>query len=59
LGSKLDRHASTAEKHLIVAEAVEEKTPETATTAELQELKEQSLTARKEAMLILGWTLIL
>ena len=47
LGSKLARHASTAEKHLIVAQAAEEKAPETATTAERQALKEQSLTARK------------
>jgi hypothetical protein len=35
LGSKLARHAATAEKHLIVAQAAEEKAPETATTAEL------------------------
>jgi hypothetical protein len=48
LGSKLARYAATAEKHLIVAQAAEEKAPETATTAELQELKEQSLTARKD-----------
>ena len=47
LGSKLARHAATAEKHLIVAQAAEEKAPETATTAERQALKEQSLTARK------------
>jgi hypothetical protein len=48
LGSKLARHAATAEKHLIVAQAAEEKSPETATTAERQELKEQSLKARKD-----------
>ena len=48
LGSKLARHAAMAEKHLIVAQAAEEKAPETATTAERQELKEQSLNARKD-----------
>lgn len=48
LGSKLARHASTAEKQLIVAQAAEEKAPETATEAELQDLKEQSLNARKD-----------
>jgi hypothetical protein len=48
LGSKLARRASTAEKHLIVAQAAVEKGPETATTAERQELKEQFLTARKD-----------
>ena len=47
-GSKLARHAATAEKHLIVAQAAEEKIPETATTAERQALKEQSLNARKD-----------
>ncbi|HEY5139070.1 MAG TPA: hypothetical protein VIJ25_07100, partial [Methylococcales bacterium] len=48
LGSKLARHAETAEKQLIVAQAAEEKTPETATTTERQALKEQSLNARKD-----------
>jgi Family of unknown function (DUF6399) len=48
LGSKLARHAATAEKQLIVAQAAEEKAPETATEAELQGLKEQSLNARKD-----------
>lgn len=48
LGSKLARHASTAEKQLIVAQAAEEKAPETTTEAELQDLKEQSINARKD-----------
>ena len=48
LGSKLARQVSTAEKHLTMAQAAEEKTPETASTAERQELKEQSLNARKD-----------
>jgi hypothetical protein len=48
LGSKLARHAATAEKQLIVAQVTEEKAPETVTTAERQALKEQSLNARKD-----------
>jgi hypothetical protein len=48
LGSKLARHVSTAEKQLIVAQTAEEKAPETATEAELHDLKEQSLNARKD-----------
>jgi hypothetical protein len=43
LGSKLARHASTVEKHLIVAQDAEEKAPETSTTAKLKELKEHPL----------------
>ena len=41
LGSKLARHASTAEKQVIVTQTAEENAPETATEAELQDLKEQ------------------
>ncbi len=48
LGSKLASQVSTAEKHLSMAQAAEEKVSETAATAELQELKEQSLNARKD-----------
>jgi hypothetical protein len=48
LGPKLARQAATAEKQLIVAQATEEKAPETATEAEQHDLKEQSLKARKD-----------
>ena len=49
LGPRLARQASAAEKQCIVAQAAEEKAAETATEAELHDLKERLLNARKDA----------
>jgi len=48
-GPKFARQLSTAEKQVIMTQAAEEKAPEAATEAELQDLKEGSLNARKDA----------